>query len=112
MYLDDKGEVIEDASLKGYLAVAVPGSVLGLDTMLAKYGTMKRAQVMAPAIKLAEEGFVLTAGRRGDPWPDHMKRSPSKAMPPPSSCKDGKPLQGGRPAHPIRSRGNAEADCG
>ena len=34
MYLDDKGEVVADASLKGYLAVAVPGSVLGLDTML------------------------------------------------------------------------------
>jgi len=62
MYLDAKGEVIEDASLVGYLAVAVPGSVLGLDTMLAKYGTMSRAAVMAPAIKLAEEGFILTAG--------------------------------------------------
>lgn len=62
MYLDDKGEVIEGVSLKGYLAVAVPGSVLGLDTMLAKYGTMTRAQVMEPAIKLAEEGFVLAQG--------------------------------------------------
>jgi len=62
MYLDAKGELIENASLVGYLAVAVPGSVLGLDTMLAKYGTMSRAAVMAPAIKLAEEGFTLTAG--------------------------------------------------
>lgn len=62
MYLDAKGELIEDASLVGYLAVAVPGSVLGLDTMLTKYGTMSRAAVMAPAIKLAEEGFTLTAG--------------------------------------------------
>jgi len=62
MYLDDKGEIIEDASLKGYRAVAVPGSVLGLDTMLAKYGSMTRAQVMAPAIMLAEDGFVLTQG--------------------------------------------------
>jgi len=62
MYLDDKGEVIEGASLKGYLAVAVPGSVLGLDTMLTKYGTMPRSQVMAPAIKLAERGFILTSG--------------------------------------------------
>lgn len=62
MYLDAKGELIENASLVGYLAVAVPGSVLGLDTMLTKYGTMGRAAVMAPAIKLAEEGFTLTAG--------------------------------------------------
>ena len=42
MYLDAKGEVVPDLSLKGYLAVAVPGSVLGLDTMLQKYGTMPR----------------------------------------------------------------------
>ncbi len=62
MYLDAKGELIEDASLVGYLAVAVPGSVLGLDAMLSKYGTMSRAAVMAPAIKLAEEGFTLAAG--------------------------------------------------
>ena len=62
MYLDAKGELIADASLVGYLAVAVPGSVLGLDTMLSKYGTMSRAGVMAPAIKLAEQGFALTAG--------------------------------------------------
>ena len=57
-----QGEVVPDLSLKGYLAVGVPGSVLGLDTMLQKYGTMPRAAVMAPAIKLAEEGFVLNQG--------------------------------------------------
>ena len=62
MYLDAKGEVVPDLSLKGYLAVAVPGSVLGLDTLLQKYGTLPRAVVMAPAIKLAEEGFVLNQG--------------------------------------------------
>ncbi len=62
MYLDATGEVVPGLSLKGYLAVAVPGSVLGLDTMLEKYGTMDRAAVMAPAIKLAEDGFVLSQG--------------------------------------------------
>ena len=62
MYLDAKGEVIEDLSLKGYKAVAVPGTVLGLDTLLARYGTMERQAVMAPAIKLASEGFVLDQG--------------------------------------------------
>jgi len=62
MYLDGKGEVVPDLSLKGYLAVAVPGSVLGLDTLLQKYGTMDRAAVMAPAIRLAEDGFILTQG--------------------------------------------------
>ncbi len=62
MYLDDKGEVVEGLSLKGYLAVAVPGTVMGLDTLLARYGTLPRDKVMAPAIRLAEEGFILTQG--------------------------------------------------
>jgi len=62
MYLDKKGEVVPDLSLKGYLAVAVPGSVLGLDTMLRKFGSMPREAVMAPAIRLADQGFVLTQG--------------------------------------------------
>ena len=62
MYLDADGNIIKDASLKGYLAVGVPGTVMGLDTLLAKYGTLPRDKVMAPAIKLAEEGFVLTQG--------------------------------------------------
>lgn len=62
MFLDDKGEVIEGLSLKGYKSVAVPGTVLGLDTLLTKYGTLPRSVVMAPAIRLAEEGFALTQG--------------------------------------------------
>jgi gamma-glutamyltranspeptidase / glutathione hydrolase len=62
MFLDAKGEAIKDASLKGYLAVGVPGSVMGLDTLLTKYGTLPRDKVMAPAIKLAEEGFILDQG--------------------------------------------------
>ena len=62
MYLDDKGEVIKDLSLRGYLAVAVPGTVLGLDTLLRDYGTLPRDVVMAPAIRLAEEGFILDQG--------------------------------------------------
>jgi gamma-glutamyltranspeptidase / glutathione hydrolase len=62
MFLDAKGEVIKDLSLKGYLAVGVPGTVMGLDTLLGNYGTMTRAQVMAPAIKLASEGFILNQG--------------------------------------------------
>lgn len=62
MYLDAAGEVIEGLSLKGYKSVAVPGTVLGLDTLLTQYGTLTRAAVMAPAIRLAEEGFVLNEG--------------------------------------------------
>jgi gamma-glutamyltranspeptidase/glutathione hydrolase len=62
MYLDAVGELVPDLSLRGYKAVATPGSVLGLDTMLVRYGTITRDKVMAPAIQLAEEGFVLTQG--------------------------------------------------
>ncbi len=60
MYLDAEGKVIPRASLDGYRAVAVPGTVLGLDTALRRYGRLSRAQVMAPAIRLARQGFVLT----------------------------------------------------
>lgn len=59
MYQDAKGDVIPGLSTRGYLAVGVPGSVMGMERMLKEYGTMTRAQVMAPAIKLAEEGYVL-----------------------------------------------------
>lgn len=61
MYLDKQGKVSE-LSKKGYLAVAVPGTVKGLETALSEYGTMTRSEVMNPAIKLASEGFVLQLG--------------------------------------------------
>lgn len=60
MFLDAKGNVIPQKSMEGYLAVGVPGTVLGLDTALKKYGTMNRKQVMQAAIDLADNGYVLT----------------------------------------------------
>ena len=60
MYLDEKGALIPGASLHGYRAVAVPGTVMGLDAALTQYGTLTRAQVMAPAIWIARYGFKLT----------------------------------------------------
>jgi gamma-glutamyltranspeptidase / glutathione hydrolase len=62
MYLDAKGDVVPGRSTRGYLAVGVPGSPLGLDTALARYGTMSREQIMGPAIRLAREGFILGQG--------------------------------------------------
>jgi gamma-glutamyltranspeptidase/glutathione hydrolase len=44
----------------GHAAVAVPGTVAGLSLALEKYGTMTLAQVLAPAIKLASEGFAIS----------------------------------------------------
>src|SRR4051812_30847373 len=62
MYLDKAGNVIEGASTRGHLAVAVPGSVAGMEYALAKYGTMKRSELVAPAIALADDGFALGGG--------------------------------------------------
>jgi len=62
MYLDAAGNVIKGSTTTGHLAVGVPGTVSGLEVALAKYGTMKRADLIAPAIRFAEEGFVLDAG--------------------------------------------------
>ena len=59
MYLDGSGAPIDGASLDGWRAVATPGTVLGLDAALKEYGTMSLARVMAPAIALARDGFVL-----------------------------------------------------
>src|SRR5580704_194516 len=59
MYLDAQGNVIPDLSVVGYKAVGVPGSVAGLVYAEKKYGKLTLAQVMAPAIKLARDGFPL-----------------------------------------------------
>ncbi len=48
MYLDDKGNMVKGLSTDGYLAVGVPGSVLGFETARTKYGTKSREELMAP----------------------------------------------------------------
>ncbi|MDN3543982.1 gamma-glutamyltransferase [Kinneretia asaccharophila] len=62
MYLDKEGHVIKGLSTRGHLAVGVPGSVSGLELAREKYGTMKRATLLAPAIALADKGFALDQG--------------------------------------------------
>jgi len=62
MFLDKQGNVIKGASTESMLAVGVPGTVAGLELARAEYGTMKRAKLIAPAIKLAKDGFVLEQG--------------------------------------------------
>ncbi|MFC5524735.1 gamma-glutamyltransferase [Rhodanobacter ginsengisoli] len=62
MYQDASGNVIAGKSTGSYLGVGVPGTVMGLDEALEKYGSMPLRQVIAPAIKLARDGFVLQQG--------------------------------------------------
>ncbi len=63
MYLDAQGNVIpessKDSSLIGYKSIGVPGSVAGLVYAEKKYGKLSIEKVMAPAIKLARDGFPL-----------------------------------------------------
>ena len=59
MYIGPDGKLDPEASTVGYKSVAVPGTVAGLELALKTYGTMKLADVMAPAIRLAEDGFPV-----------------------------------------------------
>src|SRR5207302_3578558 len=60
MYIKD-GKLDEEASVIGYKSVAVPGTVAGLELALKTYGSMRLADVMAPAIRLAENGYPVSA---------------------------------------------------
>ena len=60
MYIKADGKLDGEASVIGYKSVAVPGTVAGLELALKTYGTMKLAEVMVPAIRLAENGFAVT----------------------------------------------------
>jgi gamma-glutamyltranspeptidase/glutathione hydrolase len=64
MYLDANGNPT-DGSIVGYRASGVPGSVAGMAEALAKHGTMPLSRVMAPAIRLARDGFVVDSFLHG-----------------------------------------------
>ena len=66
MFLDAEGNVIKNASEIGYKSIGVPGSVAGLVYAEQKYGKLTLKQVMAPAIRLAREGYALTWGEAHD----------------------------------------------
>ncbi len=60
MYLDPEKNLIKDASIVGYRAIGVPGTVRGMYLALQKYGTMKWEQVIQPAVHLARDGFPVS----------------------------------------------------
>ena len=78
IFLDENGDAVAKLSREHGLAVGVPGTVMGMELALEKYGTMTIAQVIEPAIKLAEQGISVTADlatslaglkRRISQWP-------------------------------------------
>ncbi len=92
MYLDDKGNIVKGASTDGYLAVGVPGSVMGFETAREKYGTKSRQDLIAPAIRYAKEGFTLNQAdaaelNEGKKW---LSRDPATAAI--FTKSDGKPF--------------------
>src|SRR6516164_5270296 len=60
MYIKPDGKLDNEASTVGYRSVAVPGTVAGLALALKTSGTLKLADVMQPAIRLAADGFPIT----------------------------------------------------
>ena len=59
MFLDEQGNADAKKSLTSHLASGTPGTVAGFSLALEKYGTMPLNKVVRPAMKLAEEGFVV-----------------------------------------------------
>jgi len=94
MYLDGKGNVVEGRSLYTPLAVGVPGTVAGMEYALKNWGTMSLAQVIAPSIRLARDGFPVSedlaymlAGQK-----EHMEKwASTRAI----FFKEGQPLKAG-----------------
>ena len=62
MFLDADGQIIKGLSTRSQLAVGVPGTVSGLELARERFGTLPRAALIAPAIRLADKGFVLEQG--------------------------------------------------
>lgn len=62
MFLDRRGEVDNRLARDSHLAAGVPGTVAGLALALERFGSISLAEALAPAIRLAEQGFVVT------PW--------------------------------------------
>jgi gamma-glutamyltranspeptidase/glutathione hydrolase len=81
MFQDKNGNVVPGLSTSSWLSTGVPGSAAGLEYARARYGTLPRATLLAPAIKLARDGFVLTQGDATifDIMTPHLVQDPATA---------------------------------
>jgi gamma-glutamyltranspeptidase/glutathione hydrolase len=82
MFLDAAGNADPEKSQHSGLAVGVPGTVAGLTLALERYGTMSLRDVIAPAIRLAEEGVLVTPDMS-----DSLKANAEELMAWPSSAR-------------------------
>src|SRR6266576_1824127 len=94
MYIGKDGKLDEEASVIGYRSVAVPGTVAGLALALRIYGSMKLADVMAPAIRLAENGFPISK-RLAQEFEEHRSALQRFAVSRRIFLNDGKMFQAG-----------------
>lgn len=62
LYLDTNGQLMDGESLFSHRAIGVPGTVAGLEHALKRWGSLPLAEVMQPAIELAEQGFIVSHG--------------------------------------------------
>lgn len=79
IFLNKDGSVNQQKARNSFQSAGIPGTVAGLLLALKQYGTMKPIQVMAPAIKLAREGFVLSEELALELQQRHSQLSRSKA---------------------------------
>lgn len=94
LYLNAEGQLISNASTVGYRAVAVPGTVLGLETARKRYGTLSRKKLMAPAIRLAKLGYRVSRYEADTlrPYTQEFRQQPNIAA---IFLKHGRPLKAG-----------------
>ncbi|EMA7504104.1 gamma-glutamyltransferase [Salmonella enterica] len=95
MSLDEQGNPDSKKSLTSPLASGTPGTVAGLSLALEKYGSLPLNSVVRPAIKLAQEGFIVN-----DALADDLKTYGSEVLPHHENSKaifwkDGEPLKKG-----------------
>jgi gamma-glutamyltranspeptidase/glutathione hydrolase len=81
MYQHRDGSVDSNKSLHSLMGTGVPGTVAGLLDLQEKYGRLTRADILAPAIKLAEEGFPVSQSLALSLWDhkDRLKKRPETA---------------------------------
>jgi gamma-glutamyltranspeptidase / glutathione hydrolase len=92
MYLDPRKNVVPGLSTSGYKAIGVPGTVAGLTYAERTYGRLPLKQVMAPAIRLATEGYVLSDEEAHNLGNKNMAKFPESRR---LFQRDGNPYQPG-----------------